>query len=444
MITLINHILWDYFLLFSLLGTGLMFSLRLKFLQIYTLPKTIVNIIRNCRHANPKEQNGISSFQALTTAIAAQVGTGNLAGAATAIVSGGPGAIFWMWVSAFLGMGTIYAESVLAQKYRKKTGAEYFGGPAFYIQDGLNMPILAKIFAASTILALGCIGSMVQANSISHAFNHAFTIPHFITGCVLSILLLSVIQGGIKRIASFCEWLVPTMAVLYLVSCFYVLSMRAEWIIPAIQSIITSAFTTTSVAGGIAGIGVREAMRYGISRGLFSNEAGMGSTPHAHAAANVAKPSDQGEVAIFSVFFDTFFVLTLTALVILTSSTYLHMIQQSQGHWITSIELTQAAFRDVLNLQGESLIAIVLLFFAFSTILGWYYFAEINVRYLFNHRFVSVFQWLVASCIIFGTLIKVDLIWELADTFNGLMCLPNLIALWLLRNQVISTSKNNL
>lgn len=433
----INHFLWDSLLLYGLLGIGLLFTYQLRFIQIFTLPKTIVNLFKN----NQNNDVGISSLQALATAIAAQVGTGNLAGAATAIVSGGPGAIFWMWLSAFLGMGTIYAESILAQHYRIKKGDVFIGGPAYYMSHGLNKPWLGNIFAVSTIMALGCIGCMVQANSIGHAFRHAFNTPLFISGIIVGTILLAVIKGGVRRIANICEWLVPSMAIIYLLGCIIVLFYRSEFIIPTFKHIFTAAFTTQSVAGGAIGISIKEAMRYGVSRGLFSNEAGMGSTPHAHAAANVAKPSDQGKVAIFSVFFDTFIVLTLTALVILTSSTYLNMLDQPQHLWLTSINLTQAAFSDVFPGQAEALIAIALLFFAFSTILSWYYFAEVNFQYLFKNSSTRMFQWFIVFCVMFGTLIKVDFIWELADTFTGLMCLPNLIALWLLRKQVLKINK---
>jgi AGCS family alanine or glycine:cation symporter len=432
----INHFLWDYLLLFGLLGTGFLFSLRLGFIQIFCLPKTIVRMCTK-KNSDTNSNIGISSLQALATAIAAQVGTGNLAGAATAIVSGGPGAIFWMWVSAFFGMGTIYAESVLAQRYRVKTKDVFMGGPAYYISEGLNMPWLAGFFAVCTIFALGFIGCMVQANAISHAFKQAFDIPHLLNGFMIAGLLLAVIQGGVKRIAAICEWVVPAMALFYLVGCIWVLMNRCDFLIPAIKSIFVAAFSPQAALGGAAGISIQQAMRYGVARGLFSNEAGMGSTPHAHAAANVKTPNEQGEVAIFSVFFDTFIVLTMTALVILTSNTYIHMIGLPSDHWITSIHLTQSAFNDTLPSHGEALIAITLLFFAFSTILGWYYFAEINFRYLLKGIDVKLFQWFIAICVMLGTLIKVDIIWELADTFNGLMCLPNLIALWLLQNQVL-------
>lgn len=432
-----NHLLWDDLLLFGLLGTGLMFTWRLGFLQLFKLPKVIGSLCYQMSHRGQHHTQGISSLQALATAIAAQVGTGNLAGAATAIVSGGPGAIFWMWLSAFFGMATIYAESILAQVYRIQVDNSLQGGPAYYIRDGLKRPQLAVFFAICTIIALGCVGNMVQANSISHAFHQAFSVPFIVSGTLIAILLLCVVHGGINRIATVCEVLVPSMALCYLLGCIIILWLRAPWIVPAFKSIFSAAFSTHAVGGGIIGISIQQAMRYGVSRGLFSNEAGMGSTPHAHAAADVKHPTEQGEIAIFSVFFDTFIVLTLTALVILTSSTYLHMMEQPPAQWVTSIELTQSAFNDALPYWGEKLIAISLLFFAFSTILGWYYFAEINIRFLFNQKHIKPFQWIVAVFVFSGTLLKVDLIWELADTFNGLMCLPNLIALWGLQQTVI-------
>ena len=346
-IVLINHFLWDYLLLYGLLAVGIFYTYKLKLIQIFTLPKTILSLF--CK-TSVDNNIGISSRQALATAIAAQVGTGNLAGAATAIVSGGPGAIFWMWLSAFFGMGTIYAESILAQIYRIKTGNTFIGGPAYYISRGLNKPMLANLFAISTIIALGCIGCMVQANSIGHAFYHAFKMPLLVSGLLIAFTLILIMQGGVKRIACICEKIVPSMAIFYLIGCFIVLIYRADFVYPALKNIFTTAISTQSAAGGLIGVSMKEAMRYGVARGLFSNEAGMGSTPHAHAAANAKKPSDQGELAIFSVFFDTFVVLTLTALVILTSQTYLDMMQYPSNMWITSINLTQSARTNKFNI----------------------------------------------------------------------------------------------
>ncbi len=441
-IVTINQYLWDYILLTLLLGTGLFYTVKLKAIQLRLFPQIISNVINSAMHKDKSDPDGISSFQALTTAIAAQVGTGNLAGTATAIVAGGPGAIFWMWFSAFFGMSTIFAESILAQKFRTKIGDETVGGPAYYIDKGLGNKKLAIFFAICIILALGFIGNMVQANSIGFAFSVAFDSTPWVIGIIVAILVGLVIQGGIRRIASFTEKIVPIMAVIYIFGCIYIIIIRYEYILPAFKSIFESAFRFESAAGGVAGITIREAMRYGVARGLFSNEAGMGSTPHAHAAAKVSNPCKQGEVAIFSVFFDTFVILTLTALVILTSNFYLEMIQLPQQEWTDSIALTQLAFMSNFGHNSKYFIAIILFFFALSTIISWYYFAAINVKYLFGLRAIKPFRALVVLCVFFGTLVKVNLIWELADTFNGLMCIPNLIALLTLSGIVIKAMNN--
>lgn len=283
---------------------------------------------------------------------------------------------------------------------------------------------------------------MVQANSIGFAFSIAFDSTPWVIGIIVAILVGLVIQGGITRIASFTEKIVPIMAVIYIFGCIYIIMIRYEYILPAFKSIFESAFRFESAAGGVAGITIREAMRYGVARGLFSNEAGMGSTPHAHAAAKVSNPCKQGEVAIFSVFFDTFVILTLTALVILTSNFYLEMIHLPQQEWTDSIALMQLAFMSNFGHNGKYFIAIILFFFALSTIISWYYFAAINVKYLFGYKAIKPFRALVVLCIFFGTLVKVNLIWELADTFNGLMCIPNLIALLTLSGIVVKAMNN--
>jgi len=438
----INQYLWDYILLALLLGTGIYYTFCLRAVQFRLFPQIIKNVWGSIHESNATDASGITSFQALTTAIAAQVGTGNLAGAATAIVSGGPGAIFWMWLSAFFGMSTIFAESILAQTFRTKVGEEIIGGPAYYIHKGLGSRSLAVFFAVCIIIALGFIGNMVQANSIGFAFNVAFGSEPWIIGIFVALFVGLVIQGGITRIASFSATIVPTMAVIYIIGCIFIMFVRYEFILPALASIFKMAFKFDSVAGGVAGITIREAMRYGVARGLFSNEAGMGSTPHAHAIAKVKHPCIQGEVAVFSVFFDTFIILTLTALVILTSSFYIEMMQGPSQDWITSIALTQASFGSVFGVNGKYFIAIILLFFAFSTIISWYYFAATNVKYLFGIKYMGIFRAAVIICVFFGTTVRVDMIWELADTFNGLMCIPNLIALLVLSKIVVNSLKN--
>ncbi len=419
----INSYLWGYVLIFLLCGTGIYFTLRLRFVQIRKFgavcKKTFGNLSLRGDRAG---KEGMTSFQSLATAVAAQVGTGNLAGAATAIASGGPGAIFWMWLSAFFGMGTIFSEAVLAQTYKERgSDGQITGGPAYYISKGFGSKFLAGFFSITIILALGFIGNMVQSNSIGDAFQTAFGIPSLYVGIALAILGAFVFFGGIGRIASFTEKIVPIMALLYLIGGLVILVLNADQIIPALKMIFYGAFNPKAATGGVIGVGVKEAVRYGVARGLFSNEAGMGSTPHAHAVAKVKKPAEQGLVAIMGVFIDTFVVLNMTALVILTTGVL-------DGK-TTGIALTQAAFLKGLGSFGHPFIAICLLFFAFSTIIAWYFFGEANIKYLFGSAGLFPYRILVMAFIVLGSCLKVGLVWELADTFNGLMVFPNLIAL---------------
>lgn len=367
----------------------------------------------------------MSSFQALTTAIAAQVGTGNITGCATALASGGPGAIFWMWVSAFFGMSTIYGEAVLAQKY-KTVGEDghVTGGPIYYIKarfQGAFGKFLAGFFSLAIIFALGFAGNMVQSNSIGDSFHNAFGVNSLYVGVVVAIVAAFIFLGGVKRIASVTEKIVPVMALFYIVGCVIILCINHATLLSAIQSIFIGAFQPQALAGGIAGVTVKEAMRFGVARGLFSNEAGMGSTPHAHALAKVDKPQDQGVIAMVGVFIDTFIILTLTALVILSSGAL------STGQ--TGSTLAQTAFNAAFGSFGGVFIAICMLFFAFSTIIGWYFFGEVNVKALFGKGATKIYAAIVVVFVVLGSSLKVDLVWNLSDLFNGLMVFPNLVAL---------------
>ena len=431
----INDVLWNYVLLILLLGTGIFFTCRLKFVQVRKFGEGFKRIFGGMNLKGKKAgSDGMSSFQAVATAIAAQVGTGNLAGAATAITSGGPGAIFWMWLSAFFGMSTIYAEAILAQVFRKKVDGEITGGPAYYISDGLKNKKLGKFlagfFAIFCVIALGFMGNAVQANSISDAFRNAFGISPLIVGLIVAALAGFVFFGGMGRIASVTEKIVPIMAGLYIVAAIIIVAMNGSHILPALKSIFVGAFNPQAVMGGALGVTIKHAVRYGVSRGLFSNEAGMGSTPHAHAVAKVKHPSQQGSVAIVSVFIDTFVILTLTALVILTSGAL-------EIGGLKGIALTQKAFELTLGSFGQGFIAVCLLFFAFSTIIGWYFFGEANIKYMFGKKAINIYRVLVMIIVVIGSMMKVDLVWELADTFNGLMVFPNLIALLALNGIVV-------
>ena len=335
----VNTFLWDYALLILLLGAGIIYSFSLKFIQVRKFGAGMKALFGNFSLHGGKGENGLSSFQALTTAIAAQVGTGNIAGAATAIASGGPGSIFWMWVSAFFGMATIYAEAVMAQHTRKLENGHYVGGPVYYIKyvfKGRFGKFLAGFFSVAIILALGFMGNMVQSNSIGAAFNNAFHVPKLAVGICVAVIAGIIFIGGIKRIASFTEKIVPIMALLYIIGCLVILVMHLPGVGTAFKDIFVGAFAPQAIAGGALGVTVQKAMRFGVARGLFSNEAGMGSTPHAHATAEVKDPCDQGIIAMMGVFIDTFIILTLTALVILSTGVL--------GNGQTGSELAQSAF----------------------------------------------------------------------------------------------------
>ena len=370
LVTKANSFIWGMYCLIPLLcGTGLYFTLKLNFVQVRKFGLAAKNTF-GCFNLFGERagKEGMSSFQALATAIAAQVGTGNLAGAATAIALGGPGAIFWMWIAAFFGMATIFAEAVLAQTYKvsdEKTDG-VVGGPAYYISKGLGCKWLAAFFSIAIIMALGFIGNMVQSNSIADAFSNAFGANRLMVGVIIAILGGFVFFGGLGRIASFTEKVVPIMAFLYLAGGLFILITHCDQLGNAFHMIFEGAFNPAAATGGIIGATMKEAVRYGVARGLFSNEAGMGSTPHAHAVAKVNHPAEQGFVAMMGVFVDTFLVLNMTAFVIFVTGV---LDGQTSG-----ISLTQAAFKTGLGAWGLPFVAVCMFFFAFSTIIGWYYF----------------------------------------------------------------------
>ena len=395
----INGILWGKVLLVILVGCGIFFTISLKGIQLRKFAKAFKQAFGGFSLRGEKAgKEGMSSFQSLATAIAAQVGTGNLAGAATAIVSGGPGAIFWMWISAFFGMATIFAEAVLAQLFKKEVNGQVTGGPAYYLRYGLNSKFLSSFFAITIVLALGFIGNMVQANSIGTAFESAFHVNPLIVGIVLAIISGFIFVGGVARIASFTEKIVPIMAFFYIIGGLIILIIMGSDTLDAIRQIFVGAFNPSAVLGGAAGVAVKDAVRYGVARGLFSNEAGMGSTPHAHAIAKVDDPTQQGLVAIVGVFIDTFIVLNVSALVIIATGANL------SGE--TGIAVTQKAFETGFGGFGLVFVAIALLFFAFSTIIGWYFFAEANIKYLFGEKGLTPYRIIVLAFIVLGTCLR--------------------------------------
>lgn len=436
-----NSWLWNILLIILLCGTGIYYTIRLKFIQVRKFTEGFRLVFGNFSLKGKKGEKGeMSIFQSITTAIAAQVGTGNLAGAATALIGGGPGAIFWMWLSAFFGMATIYAEASLAQEYKTERDGEVTGGPIYYIQaafKGRFGKALAAIFAVFIILALGFMGNMVQSNSIGAAFDEVFTarninIPPVAVGIVLAIVAAFIFIGGTSRLASVVEKIVPIMAGVYIAGSLIVILSNVAMVPEAFRQIFVGAFNPSAIVGGGAGIAVKHAIRYGVARGLFSNEAGMGSTPHAHARATAENPHKQGLAAMISVFIDTFIILNLTVFSILTTGA---LESGKQG-----TALAQYAFSTVFGGFGDIFIAICLLFFAFSTILGWHFFGEINVKYLFGQKAVKIYSLIVLVFIVVGSTLKVSLVWELADFFNGLMVIPNAMALLALGSVVAGIS----
>ena len=432
-----SDILWNSLLLFLLVGTGVFFTIRLRGVQLRRFGEGFHRVFGNFTLRGKKaDDQGMSSFQALATAIAAQVGTGNITGCATALVSGGPGALFWVWVSAFFGMATIYAEAVLAQRYRTTVNGKVTGGPAYYIRaafKGTFGKVLAGVFSVLIILALGFMGNMVQSNSIGDAFHNAFGMSHLAVGIVVAVIAAFIFLGGVQRIAAVTEKIVPIMAAFYIVGCVVILVMNYKTLPNAFTQIFVLAFNPQAMAGGVAGVTVQQAMRFGVARGLFSNEAGMGSTPHAHALAKVNHPREQGAVAILGVFIDTFVVLTLTGLVLITSG----LIPEG----LTGTALTQAAFSQAFGGFGPVFIAICMFFFAFSTIIGWYFFCQSNFKALFGEKALPVYSVIVVVFILVGSTLKVDLVWAMADFFNGLMAVPNLLALLALSRVVAAIDK---
>lgn len=433
LILTIQHYLSDYVLIIALLGGGIWFTFKLGFIQVRGfgegMRRTFGGLFSKKGNA---DKDGMSSFQALATAIAAQVGTGNIAGAATALAIGGPGAIFWMWIAAFLGMATIFGEAVLAQKYKQVgSDGEITGGPVYYIRaafKGTFGKVLAGIFAVLIILALGFMGNAVQSNSIAAAFHTAFGVPQAAVGVVVALIALFVFVGGMQRIAKVTETIVPIMAAFYILGALIVIIYNYKNIPYAFQAIVVGAFNPSAVSGGAVGATLKLALTKGVARGLFSNEAGMGSTPHAHAVAKVDHPVEQGFVAMIGVFIDTFIVLNLTAFVIITT--------KSIPSGKTGAELSQYAFSTLYGKGGDIFIAICMFFFAFSTIIGWYFFGQANIKYLFGPKAVKVYSVLVAVCVVLGSLAQVDLVWNMADCFNSMMVIPNFIGLIVLSGTI--------
>ncbi len=457
-----NSYLADYILVALLFSTGLYFTIRTRFVQIRCFKEGMKRVFGSIKFFGGKQEGGLTSFQALATAIAAQVGTGNIVGASGAILVGGPGAIFWMWLIAFLSIATIYAEATLAQETRIiDENGEIHGGPVYYIKKAFPNSFgkfLSGFFSIAIILALGFMGSMVQSNSIAESCNTAFGIPGWTVGLIISAVSGIIFIGGIQRLASVTEKLVPAMAVVFLLGSLVILVVNYKVIPATFGMIFKYAFKADALIGGGIGYALKTVVSQGAKRGLFSNEAGMGSTPHAHAMAKVDKPHEQGVVAMIGVFIDTFIVLTMTALVVISSlyakegavlyglegESYINAVSGANA-LVSKTNAMQMSASTVFGSFGNSFIAICLLFFAYSTIIGWNFFGKINIQYLFkNSKVATVIYSVVAIVFIFlGTLASNNLVWELTDFFNYLMVIPNVIALWALSSIVVKNSKSN-
>lgn len=449
----INEYLSSYILIVLLIAVGLWYTIKTRFVQVRYFGAGMKKVFGNLSLKGGAQEQGMSSFQALATAIAAQVGTGNIIGASGAILTGGPGAIFWMWAIAFLGMATIYAEATLGQKTRviDKDGNVH-GGPVYYITTAFKGgfgKFLAGFFAIAIILALGFMGCMVQSNSIGSTMETAFGIPGWVVGIILVVICGFIFLGGVQRLASVCEKLVPIMAAIFLLGGLVLLCVRIKYVPATFAMIFKYAFQPQAIIGGAFGAALKAAISQGAKRGLFSNEAGMGSTPHAHAQANVSHPHEQGIVAMIGVFIDTFIVLTLNALVIIATlytadGPLAECGAAAASTVITKANLAQTAFGTVFGTNfGAMFVAICLFFFAFSTILSWNMFGKINVVYLFGEKnakiSTSIYTIIALIFIFLGTLMSNDLVWELTDAFNYLMVLPNALALFALTGMVKSS-----
>ncbi|HEX2867332.1 MAG TPA: sodium:alanine symporter family protein [Ignavibacteriales bacterium] len=427
----ISDWVWGYPLLVLLFGTHIFLTFRLRFIQRFMGKAIKLSLKRE------KEGTGdVSQFGALTTALAATIGTGNIVGVATAVAAGGPGAVLWMWLTGVFGIATKYSEALLSVKYRVKTKDGFMaGGPMYVLERGLKMKWLGVIFAALTAFAAFGIGNMVQANSISTMVESNFHIPTWISGILLTVLTAVVIIGGIKSIAGVCEKLVPFMAIFYVLGCIALLIINASTVPATFMLIIKSAFTGHAVIGGFLGAGFKEAIRFGVARGLFSNESGLGSAPIVAAAAQTKNPIRQALVSSTGTFWDTVVVCAMTGLVVVNS-----------GEWIKGLsggELTSTAFKDI-PVVGPIVLTIGLLTFVFSTILGWSYYGEKAAEYLFGSKVIKPYRWLWVFAVMLGSVLSLPVVWSFADIANALMAIPNLVSLIALSGVIVAETRKYL
>lgn len=436
-IATIHSILWDYVLIFGLVGLGIYLTIRLGFPQKRAFP-ALKKMVKDIIAKKPVEEGKMTPFQSLATAVAAQVGTGNIVGVATAVVDGGPGAAFWMIISAFFGMSTIFSEAVLAQKYRESRDGETVGGPAYYIKNGLNSKFLSSLFAIFCILGLGVVGIMVQSNSVVTSLDDSFGLPKIMTTAGLLVIVAIVLVGGMDRIAGFSEKVVPVMAFAYIAGAIIVMIANYTSILPSLKAIFVGAFTPQAIRGGVLGITIKEAIKFGVARGLFSNEAGMGSTPHSHAVAHTDHPAEQGFVAMIGVLIATFIICLATVMVVLTSGVYTSGVDANL--------MTQNGFEAVFTGFGAKFVSVSLTMFSLTTIVGWYFFAESNVKFLFSDNKVLTTIFKVFALVVLSIggyfITDTEFLWKMADVFMGLMALPNIIGIFLLTKDSVHILKD--
>lgn len=429
LVATLSNFVWGPIMLTLLVGTGLYLTILLKGMQFRALPHAFRLIFQKDHH----HEGDISHFAALMTALAATVGIGNIVGVATAITLGGPGAVFWMWMTGLVGMATKYSEAVLAVKYREKGPHGMRGGPMYYLTNGANLPWLGTLFAVFTACASFGIGNMTQVNATAKIFEATFHIPTVTTGIVLTLLTGLVILGGIRSISKFTSYLVPMMIVVYVGCSLFVLALNASEIPHAFGLIFYHAFNPAAATGGFVGATIAAAMRYGIARGVFSNESGMGSAPIAAAAARTNDPVKQALVSMTQTFIDTLVVCSMTALVILTASSW------TQG--IGAAELTSASMAETLGPTGNVLVAISIALFAYSTVIGWNYYGEKAIEYLFGSRAINIYRIVFTVAVMVGAVTSLEFVWNFSDLMNGMMAIPNLIGLLLL-SKVIKQETN--
>jgi alanine or glycine:cation symporter, AGCS family len=420
LVSTLSGIVWGPYMLTLLVGTGLYLTILLKGMQFRVLPHALRLIFNKDKY----EEGDISHFAALMTALAATVGIGNIVGVATAITFGGPGAVFWMWVTGLVGMATKYSEAVLAVKYREKGPHGMRGGPMYYLSKGAGLPWLATLFAIFTACAAFGIGNMTQANATAKIFESTFQVPTQITGIALTLLTGLVILGGIKTIGKFTSFIVPFMITAYVICCLWVLALHIEAIPHAFGLIFYHAFNPSAASGGFIGATIAAAMRYGIARGVFSNESGLGSAPIAAAAARTNDPVKQALVSMTQTFIDTLIVCTMTALVILTATSW------TQG--VDAGQLTSASMAETLGDTGRVIVAVATAFFAFSTLIGWSYYGEKAIEFLFGSKAIKIYRVFFTLAVMIGAITSLEFVWNFSDLMNGLMAIPNLIGLLLL------------